>query len=80
MILEFEDQMEKSAKAHDYEKAIKWRDAIYKLKLGTDIYDVLHVVDELWTARKIPSVKPFLQHKPGEFSPFVKKHFRGKLK
>ena len=73
MILEFEDQMRKAAKNQEYEQAIKWRDAIIKLRSGADVYDVLHVVNELWTVRKIPSVKPFLQKK--KFSNFAKKYF-----
>ena len=72
MVLEFEDEMNKASKNKDFEKAIKWRDALIKLKNGADIYDVLHVVDELWSARNIPSVKPFLQHKPEEISDFAK--------
>jgi len=76
IILEFEDEMNKSAKRQDYEKAIKWRDAVIKLTQGTDIYDVLHVVDELWAARHIPSVKPFLEHKWEEFSDFAKHSFK----
>lgn len=79
MILEFEDEMKKSAKNLDFEKAIKWRDAILKIKQGNDVHDVLHVVDELWTARTIPSVKPFLKHKWEEFSDFAKSNFKPKL-
>lgn len=74
IILEFEDEMKKSVQNLEYEKAIKWRDAVIKLKEGTDVYDVLHVVDELHSVRKIPSVKPFLEHKPEEFSEFAKEH------
>ena len=73
MILEFEAEMRKAAKNQEYEKSIKWRDAIIKLKSGADVYDVLHVVNELWTARKIPSCRPFLEHK--KFSLFAKKYF-----
>lgn len=76
IVLEFEDEMMKAAEKRDYEKAIKWRDALTKLKLGTDIYDVLHVVDELWSARQIPSVKPFLLHDWDELSAFAKKYFK----
>jgi len=36
----------------------------------------LHVVDELWAARHIPSVKPFLEHKWEEFSDFAKHSFK----
>jgi hypothetical protein len=77
LVLEFEDEMNKASAAKDFEKAIKWRDAVYKINLGIDIYDVLHVVDELWTVRSIPSVKPFLTFTWEEFSDFAKEHFKG---
>ncbi|MFZ5424176.1 MAG: UvrB/UvrC motif-containing protein [Patescibacteria group bacterium] len=77
IVLEFEDQMRKAAEKNNFEEAIKWRDALIKLKQGTDIYDVLHVVDELWSARNIPEVKPFLQHKWEELSSFAKEYFAG---
>lgn len=76
ILLEFEDQMDKAAKNREYEKAIKWRDAVKKLDQGTDIYDVLHVVDELWSSRTIPSVKPFLSHNWDELPDFVKKYLK----
>ena len=76
IILEFEDEMKKAGEKREFEKAIKWRDAIIKLEQGTDIYDVLHVVDELWSARQIPSVKPFLNHNWDELSEFAKKHLQ----
>ena len=73
LILEFEAEMKKAASGQEYEKAIKWRDAVIKLKGGNDVYDVLHVVNELHSARKIPSVQPFLEHR--QFSEFAKKYF-----
>ncbi len=75
MVLEFEDEMNKAIKDQEFEKAIKWRDAIYKLKNGMDIYDVLHVVDDLHQTRHLPSLKDFWEHSPEEFSSFAKKHF-----
>ncbi|MFN3301447.1 MAG: UvrB/UvrC motif-containing protein [Patescibacteria group bacterium] len=75
MILEFEDEMRKAIENLEFEKAIKWRDAIYKLKEGTDIYDVLHVVDDLRIVRQLPSLKSFYEHSIDEFSPLVKKSF-----
>ncbi|MBM4402740.1 MAG: UvrB/UvrC motif-containing protein, partial [Candidatus Cloacimonetes bacterium] len=75
VILEFEDEMKKAAQNLEFEKAIKWRDAVIKLNAGTDVYDVLHVVDELQSVRKIPSLKPFLEYRPEEISNFAKKHF-----
>jgi hypothetical protein len=76
IILEFEDEMNKAADKKEFEKAVKWRDAVIKLKRGTDLYDVLHVVDELWSARTIPSVRPFLEHDWEEFSEFAKEYFK----
>jgi len=73
MILEFEDEMNKAAQQQEFEKAIKWRDAVIKLKSGADVFDVLHVVNELYSVRTIPSVKPFLEH--AKFSQFAKEHF-----
>ncbi|PKL72427.1 hypothetical protein CVV26_01510 [Candidatus Kuenenbacteria bacterium HGW-Kuenenbacteria-1] len=76
IILEFEDEMEKAIKKQEFEKAIKWRDAIYKLKAGVDIYDVLHIVDDLRIIRTLPSLKSFYEHSVDEFSNFVKEHFK----
>ena len=76
IVLEFEDQMKIASVNNRFEEAIKWRDALLKLKGGTDIYDVLHVVDELWTARNIPALKPFLDHDWNEISPFIRKFLR----
>ncbi|MBU2579329.1 UvrB/UvrC motif-containing protein [Patescibacteria group bacterium] len=76
IILEFEDEMKKAIKKQEFEKAIKWRDAIYKLKAGVDIYDVLHVVDDLRIVRILPSLKSFWEHSLDEFSGFTKEHFK----
>jgi len=77
MILEFEDEMNKAVKNQEFEKAIKWRDAIYKLKSGMDVHDVLHVVDDLRQVRHLPSLKDYWEHAPEEFSFFAQKHFLG---
>lgn len=72
-ILEFEDEMKKAAEQLEFEKAINWRDAIIKLKKGTDLYDAFHVVDQLWAARgKIPQLKNWQKYKKSELSEFVK--------
>jgi len=76
MILEFEDEMKNAIKKQEFEKAIKWRDAIYKLKAGMDIYDVLHVVDDLRITRTLPSLKSFWEHSLDEFSDFAKETFK----
>ncbi len=79
LVLEFEYEMNLATAQQDFEKAIKWRDAIIKISLGNDQYDILHVVDELWSGRNVPwaepQVKPFLSHNWEEFSSFAQKHF-----
>lgn len=76
LMIEFEDEMNASASRQEYEKAIKWRDALIKIKKGNDRTDFYHVVNELWTARNIPSLKPFLEHNWDEFSDFIKPFFK----
>jgi len=49
------DLEREAAKKGEYEKAILWRDAIYKLEHKTDIYDTLNAIDLLRT--KIPYEK-----------------------
>ena len=39
----------KAAKKQEYEKAIMWRDAIYKIENKTDIYDMIHATELLRT-------------------------------
>lgn len=39
--------MQEAAKTENYEKAILWRDAIWKLETKNDIYDSIHAVDLL---------------------------------
>lgn len=41
------EQEKQAAKKGDYEKAILWRDAIYKLDKRFDIYDTINVIDLL---------------------------------
>lgn len=43
----FRERMLKAAKEKNYEKAILWRDAIWKIETKNDIYDFIHVVDLL---------------------------------
>lgn len=40
-------EMGKAAKERKFEKAIMWRDAIWKLETKNDIYDTIHVIDLL---------------------------------
>jgi len=47
-LLELLSQEEKEASSRgDYEQAIRWRDAQLKLKNQTDVYDAVHVIDQL---------------------------------
>ena len=39
--------MEKAARAGEFEKAILWRDGLWKLETKNDIYDAIHVTDLL---------------------------------
>lgn len=41
------ERMLEAAKKKNYERAILWRDAIWKLETKNDIYDLMHVVDLL---------------------------------
>ena len=43
----FKKRMIEEAKKKNYERAILWRDAIWKLETKNDIYDLMHVVDLL---------------------------------
>lgn len=45
----FKKKMSEAAKKKNYEKAILWRDAVWKLETKNDVYDLLHVVDLLRT-------------------------------
>jgi hypothetical protein len=40
-------QEEKASKKRDYELAIRWRDARYKLLNNLDVYDAVHIIDQL---------------------------------
>ncbi len=41
------ERMRKAAKKESFEKAILWRDAIWRLETKNDIYDAIHVIDLL---------------------------------
>ena len=47
--------MREAARKKNFEKAILWRDAIWKLETKNDIYDAIHAVDLLRT--EVPDVK-----------------------
>ena len=43
----FKDLEKKSAAKQEYEKAILWRDAVYKIENKSDVYDLVHAVELL---------------------------------
>lgn len=45
----FKELEKKAAEKQEYEKAIMWRDAIYKIENKTDIYDMIHATELLRT-------------------------------
>ncbi len=45
----FKELEKKAAEKQEYEKAIMWRDAIYKIENKTDIYDLIHATELLRT-------------------------------
>ena len=47
----------------EYELAIRWRDSRYKLEHGLDIYDLIHVVDQMRAEGKM-----------GEYEALAKKY------
>lgn len=40
-------ELKKAVDRQEFEQAIRWRDSIYKLKHGLDIYNLIHIVDQL---------------------------------
>lgn len=81
LLLELEYEMQKSISNLDLEKAILYRDSINKIHLGTDVFDIVHVIDLLWIGRNFDwnstYVKPFLDHDWDEFSDLVKTRLLG---
>ncbi len=45
----FKELEKKAAEKQEYEKAIMWRDAIYKIENKTDVYDMIHATELLRT-------------------------------
>jgi hypothetical protein len=54
-------EMEKAAKEKKFEKAIMWRDAIWKLETKNDIYDTIHVIDLLRMQMTEPKLEKLIQ-------------------
>jgi len=40
-------ELEKAISRQEFEQVIRWRDSIYKLEHGLDIYSLVHIVDQL---------------------------------
>lgn len=45
----------------EYEQAIRWRDGRRKLELGTDVYDAIHIVDQLRAEGRLPELSPIIK-------------------
>ena len=41
------EEEDKAIKNREYELAIRWRDSIYKLERNLDIYDFVHIIDQM---------------------------------
>ena len=49
------EEMKKAAQKENYEEAVLWRDAIWKLETKNDIFDAVHAVDLL--RKQIPDTQ-----------------------
>ncbi len=65
-------EMEKAAKERSFEKAIMWRNAIWKLETKNDIYDTIHIIDLLRKQMPEPELEKLInkyKDKYGKISP-----------
>jgi hypothetical protein len=53
-------KMEEAASKNNYERAILWRDAIWKLETKNDIYDAIHAVDLLRKEVSDPALRELM--------------------
>lgn len=56
LVKELQNEMKKAADNEEFEKAIMWRDAIFKLKSGQDIYADESIAERLKAEKNIPSL------------------------
>lgn len=79
IVLAMEVEINKAVARQQFEKAIKWRDALIKMDQGSDIYDILHVVDDFWMSRNMQwghtGMNHFFSYEWDDFSDFAKSHF-----
>lgn len=54
-------KMWEAARKQEFEKAILWRDAIWKLETKNDIYDAIHVIDLLRAEMPHPEVEKIIK-------------------
>jgi len=54
-------EMEKAAKERSFEKAIMWRNAIWKLETKNDIYDTIHIIDLLRKQMAEPELEKLIK-------------------
>ncbi len=55
------EQMKEAARKQSFEKAILWRDAIWKLEMKNDIYDAIHVIDLLRLEMPHPKLEKLIE-------------------
>ncbi len=55
-----EREMKKAARKRNFEKAILWRDAMWKLETKNDIFDAIHVIDMLRMEMPQPELEKML--------------------
>ncbi len=45
----------------EYELAIRWRDSIYKLEKKLDVYDFVHIIDQMWAENRLGEYEALAQ-------------------
>lgn len=64
-------ERDEAASRQEYEQAIKWRDAAFKLKNKTDIYDAIHAVDQLRAEGRLGDFETLTEKYRGEYEKLV---------
>lgn len=60
-------EMLKAAERQDYERAILWRDAIWKIETKNDIYDAVHATDMLRNQLPIGEIEALMDQYKAEY-------------
>lgn len=62
---------EQAVGREEYELAIRWRDSRYKLEKGLDIYDFVHIVDQMRTEGRLGKYEELAQKFREQYKKFV---------